>query len=191
MYVHSKVPLNPRYAVHQIQYPQDPRYTYRKAEGSEAKRSGATMLCNVRSVDLTSSKDHVIKLRSNIAVFVLHLGYRPSHSGVFKSTPLAKPKKKPTHLNNRRRPSSALSASIHTPVQTSGGDRLLDSQDELQSQFERLQEQPDAVAEEGQGDGDGGNGGVEPEVVCGRDDDEQDEERVGESCKGVESTGKS
>jgi len=72
------------------------------------------------------------------------------------------------------------------PVKSGGRDRLLDSQDELQSQLERLQEQPDAIAEEGQGDRDGGHASVEPEVVCGRDDDEEDEERVGESCNGVE-----
>lgn len=74
------------------------------------------------------------------------------------------------------------------PVQAGRRDRLLDSQDELQSQFERLQEQPDTVAEEGQSDRDGSHGGVEPEMVCGRDDDEEDQERVGESCDGVEGT---
>ena len=74
------------------------------------------------------------------------------------------------------------------PVQAGRRDGLLDSQEELQSQFERLQEQPHAVAEERQSDRDGGHGSVEPEVVCGRDDDEEDQERVGESCDGVEGT---
>lgn len=71
-------------------------------------------------------------------------------------------------------------------MQAGGGDGLLDSQDELQSQFEGLQEEPNAVAEEGKRDGDGGHCCVEPEVVCGCDDDEEDEERVGEGCDGVE-----
>jgi hypothetical protein len=36
----------------------------------EARRSGsATMQCNLRFADLTSSKDHAINLKSNIAVF--------------------------------------------------------------------------------------------------------------------------
>lgn len=73
-------------------------------------------------------------------------------------------------------------------MQTSRRDRLLDPQNQLQSKLKRLQQQPDAVQEERQRDGDCGHSGVEPEVVGGRDDDEKDQERVGECCDGVESS---
>lgn len=76
-------------------------------------------------------------------------------------------------------------------MQTGGRNGLLDAQDKLQSQLERLQEEPNAVAEVGQRDGTSGHDGVEPEVVGGCHDDEEDEERVGDGYYSVESSGQS
>jgi hypothetical protein len=96
--------------------------------------------------------------------------------------------RKKDSLNNRRRPASAfLGASVTPAVHSGCRDRLLDSQDQLQGELEREEEQPDAVEEEGQSNGDCGHGSVEPEVVRGRNDDQQDQKRVSESRDGVES----
>lgn len=57
----------------------------------------------------------------------------------------------------------------------------------MQSELERKKEQPDAVEEERQRDGHGGNDGVKPEVVGGRDDDQQDQQRVSERSNSIES----
>ena len=91
-------------------------------------------------------------------------------------------------LNNRRRPAPALLGASVTPAVHSGcRDGLLDSQDYLQRELERQQKQPDAVEEERQSNGDRGHGSVEPEVVGGRNDNQQDQQRVSESRDGVES----
>lgn len=76
-------------------------------------------------------------------------------------------------------------------MQTGGRNGLLNAQDKLQSQLERLQEEPNAIAEEGQRDGNGGHDGVEPEMVGGCHDDEKDERRVGDGYYSVESSSQS
>ena len=96
---------------------------------------------------------------------------------------------KTSFLHQRRRPATtALLARLRAQTHAGSRDGLLYSEDQLQSQLKRLQEEPDAVAEERERDGDGCNHSVEPEVVCGRDDDQEDKKGVGERCESVEST---
>lgn len=107
-----------------------------------------------------------------------------------KPTP---PKRKKTkNLNNRRRPASApLGASIGPVVHSGCRNRLLDPEDQLQREFKREEKQPDAVEKERQGHRERSHSCVEPEVVGGGDNNQQDQQRVSKRGDSVQSADES